>query len=101
MNQRCMVEGCKPKEPLAEVVLLERDARTSSPARGYSDRPVVGEMIHPAPAIRRARNLGEELLESLRLAPEGLDERSYVRVLTVLQEAARGPSIHDAYAASR
>ena len=50
---------------------------------------------HPAPAIRRARNLDEELLEWWRAAPNGLDSATWERVLTVLQERHHGASIAD------
>ena len=51
---------------------------------------------HPSPAARRARSLDEELLDSLRAAPAGLDDKTYGRIFGVLQSGLRG-SIHDVY----
>ena len=85
----------KPKEPLAEVVVLERAALRP-------DRFADVEIIHPAPVIRRrARNLDEELLEWWRAAPEGLDDATWEQLLTVLQRRHHGPWIHDVYAGVR
>ena len=53
----------------------------------------------PEPTLRRqgrqGKDLDRELLEWMRNAPDGLDEKTYGKLLVVLVESRRGPSILD------
>ena len=87
--------GFQPAEPLARVLTFDPAKPPAAPPKPPS-RPAASRVVHqPAPRLRRARNLDAELLQWMREAPAGLDERTYAKLLVVLVESRRGPTIHD------